>query len=193
MSHSLNGGALNVRTLGVALAAAAGLLSGCGDNLPPSSFDGRRPLMRPEQFFDGATRSTGLLETSDGAPSQRFTVEGRGRVLPDGRFQLDQTVVFEGKPATSRRWVMSRTDAHRYVASLTDAGGQVRAEAYGDLFHLTYPLKGAPLGGMEQWLYLQPDGCTVVNEAVVRVAGLTVRRLSERISRRDGACAAKAG
>ena len=39
---------------------------------------------------------------------------------------------------------------------------------------------------MEQWLYLQPDGCTVVNQAVVRVAGLAVRRLSERIGRPGG-------
>jgi hypothetical protein len=31
-----------------------------------------------------------------------------------------------------------------------------------------------------------------MNEAVVRVAGLAVRRLSERISRVDGACAPRA-
>ncbi len=36
---------------------------------------------------------------------------------------------------------------------------------------------------MEQWLYLQPDRRTVLNEATVRVAGLVVARLSERISR----------
>ena len=37
-------------------------------------------------------------------------------------------------------------------------------------------------GSMEQWLYFQPDGRTVLNEATVRVAGIVVAHLSERIS-----------
>ena len=78
---------------------------------------------------------------------------------------------------------MHATGPHTYAGTLTDATGDVSAEAYGDLLHLRYRLKIAPLGSMEQWLYLQADGRTVVNEAVIKVAGVTVRRLSERISR----------
>jgi hypothetical protein len=41
----------------------------------------------------------------------------------------------------------------------------------------------APLDGeMEQWLYMQPDGRTVVNEATIRVFGIIVAHLSERIT-----------
>ena len=41
-----------------------------------------------------------------------------------------------------------------------------------------------PFGGsMEQWLYLQPDGRTVMNQATIRVFGPVVAHLSERISR----------
>lgn len=163
------------------LALAAGL-GGCATALPPSAFDGRAPAMRPETFFAGVTRSSGVLETAAGAPAQRLQVEGHGRRLPDGRFELVQTVSLDGKPPTTRTWVMTATGPHAYTATLTDASGPVRAEAHGDLLHLTYPLKGVPLGSMEQWLYLQPDGRTVVNEAVVRVAGFVVRRLSERIT-----------
>jgi len=36
---------------------------------------------------------------------------------------------------------------------------------------------------MEQWLYLLPDGQTVLNDATVRVLGSTYLRLSERIVR----------
>ncbi len=124
-----------------------------------------------------------MLETASGAPSQRFAVVGHGRVLPDGRFELDQTVTFDGRPPRERTWIMSRLDPHHYVADLTDASGPVRADAYGDLFHLRYRVEGVPLGTMEQWLYLQPDGRTVMNEGVVRVAGVVVRRLSERITK----------
>jgi hypothetical protein len=35
---------------------------------------------------------------------------------------------------------------------------------------------------MEQWMYLQPDGHTVLNEATVRVFGVVVSHLSERIT-----------
>ena len=40
-----------------------------------------------------------------------------------------------------------------------------------------------PLGGeMEQWLYLQPNGRTVMNEATIRVFGIIAAHLSERIT-----------
>ena len=173
------------RLLLTAAFAAAGLTGGCATSLPPSAFTGDRPSMRPEAFFAGETRSTGVLESAAGAPLRRFHVEGHGHALPDGRFQLDQTVSMEGETDCSRTWIIGATDAHHYVASLSDASGPVRGEAYGNLFHVTYAVRGAPLTTMEQWLYLQPDGQTVLNEAVVRVAGVPVRRLSERISATD--------
>ena len=159
------------------------VLAGCAPVLAPERFEGRAPFMRPERFFLGETRSQGVLEAASGAPSQRFTVAGRGRLLPDGSLVLDQHIAFEGEPARDRSWRLRPTGPHTYAGSLTDASGPVEAQAYGDLFHLRYPLKGVPFGAMEQWLYLQADGETVVNEAVVRIGGVTVRRLSERISR----------
>ena len=60
--------------------------------------------------------------------------------------------------------------------------GLVHAEAYGDLFHLRYPME-TPFGGeMEQWMYLQPHGRILMNEATVRVFGIVVAHLSERIT-----------
>lgn len=163
------------------LGAAA--LAGCAPVLAPASFAGRTPEMRPERFFAGATVSQGVMEDAAGAPLQRFTVTGRGEVLPDGALRLDQTLAFEGQPTRTRTWTIRSTGAHAYATTLTDAAGPFASEAYGDLFHLRYRLKGVPTGSVEQWLYLQADGRTVVNELVAKVAGVTVRRVSERISR----------
>lgn len=172
--------------LAALLLLAAGL-GGCMTALPPSRFAGGAPTFRPEAFFEGATGSSGVLESGGGAPTRRLHVQGVGRVETDGSFRLDQTVTFDDKPANTRTWVMRRTGEHRYTATLTDASGPVEGEAYGDLFHLTYPMK-SPFGGrMEQWMYLQPDGRTVVNEATVRMFGLPVAHLSERITRAGGA------
>ncbi len=77
---------------------------------------------------------------------------------------------------------MRRLDSHHYTATLTDASGAVEGETYGNLFHVLYPMK-TPFGSqMEQWLYLQPDGHTAMNEATVRLFGVVVAHLSERIT-----------
>lgn len=141
--------------------------------------------MRPEVFFVGATNSSGVMQSWSGAPTRRLRVKGSGQMLPGGKFQLDQSVTFDQDAPQSRTWVMQRLDNHHYAATLTDASGTVEAEAYGDLFHLRYPMK-SPFGGkMEQWMYLQPDGRTVMNVATVRVFGVVVARLSERITKED--------
>lgn len=157
-------------------------LSGCSAVLPPSAFEGTEPEMRPEAFFAGRTASTGVLENRSGAPTQRFQVQGRGRSLPDGRFQLVQSITFQGQPPRERTWVLTKVDGHHYQGTLTDARGPVRAEAYGNVFRVTYPMKEPALGRMEQWLYLQPDGQTVVNEATISLLGVTAAHLSERIT-----------
>jgi hypothetical protein len=55
---------------------------------------------------------------------------------------------------------------------------------HGNLFHLRYLLK-RPAVYMEQWLYLQADNRTVLNEGRISIAGVTIARLSERITRSD--------
>jgi len=167
------------------LACLIASLGGCTSALPPSAFDGGHPEMRPEAFFAGATSSSGVIEDRAGAPTQRFHVRGAGQLLADGSFRLEQTIGFDRDPPQTRTWIMRRTGTHLYSASLTDASGPVEGEAYGDLFHLRYPMKTPAGGQMEQWMYLQPDGRTVVNEATIRVLGIVVAHLSERITHED--------
>ena len=159
------------------------LLSACAPVLPPSAFEGARPEFRPEAVFAGATTSSGVLENAAGAPTRILHVTGTGVVQPDGTLRLDQAITFDDDPPTHRTWLLRRLDAHHYAGTLTDASGPVRAEAYGPLFHLRYPMRHPFAATMEQWLYLQPDGRTVVNEATVRLLGLVVARISERITR----------
>jgi hypothetical protein len=173
-----------LKSIGTIVLLAAGL-GGCAPTLVPSAFDGGAPQMRPELFFAGATNSSGVLANRTGAPTRRLHVKGSGLAQPDGSFRLEQSVTFDQDAPQMRTWVLRRLDAHRYTATLTDASGTVEAEAYGDVFHLRYPMK-TPFGGqMEQWMYLQPDGRTVMNEATVRVFGVVVAHLSERITREN--------
>ena len=167
-------------------------LSGCLTARPVKDFASQAPEMSPEAFFSGSAHSWGVLETAGGAPSKIFHVASHGQAQPDGSFRLDQTIAFEGESPKARTWILQRRGAHDYVASLTDASGEVVGEAYGPLFHLRYPMKSPPGATMEQWMYLQPDGRTLMNEAAIRLAGVGVARLSELISR-DGGPVAKGG
>ena len=168
------------------------VLAGCQAPMAPEGFDRTGPLMRPEAFFAGPTSSTGVLENGAGAPTQSLRVTGVGTPLPDGGLKLVQTIHLGDAPARERTWVLKRLDEHRYSATLTDATGPVTVEAHGNLMHLSYAMKSPPMGRMEQWLYLQPGGQTVVNEATVRLMGMVVAHLSERISREPEGPAATA-
>ena len=163
----------------------AASLAGCDRVLSPASFAGGTPEMRPETFFAGRTTSSGVVEDRAGAPTQHLRVAGSGLALPDGSFHLVQSITVNQEAPQSRTWVLHRVNAHNYTATLTGASGLVEGQAYGNLFHLRYAMK-RPFGGeMEQWLYLQPDGRTVVNVATIRVFGFVVAHISERITR-DG-------
>ena len=108
-------------------------------------------------------------------------------MLPDGRLRLDQTITqtqpgVPGEKVSKRFWIMTRVDEHRYTATLSDAAGPVTAEVRGNVFHLRYLLK-KPFVHMEQWLYLQADGKTVLNEGTITMPGRVIARLSEVIVR----------
>jgi Protein of unknown function (DUF3833) len=157
------------------------LLSACVKPVKPESFAQNRPIFRPELFFGTTAVGNGVIQSASGKAARQIRVESRGSVLPDGRFRLDQTI-YEGSKVNQRHWIMTRVDDHRYTATLSDAAGPVKAEVYGNLFHLRYLLK-KPFVTMEQWLYLQPDGKTVLNEGTIRMPGRTIARLSEIIVR----------
>lgn len=143
-----------------------------------------QPLLEPEKFFAGHTRGEGTLVTLTGA-RRSLRVEGHGYTQADGTFRLDQTVRFSNGDTETRTWRLLKHDAKRYSATLSDAPGEVTAQAGGNLFHLRYLLR-KPAVYMEQWLYLQPDGRTVLNLATVTVIGIPWAKLSEEIKRTDG-------
>jgi len=166
-----------------AILLACVLASGCLPSLAARPAITPTPAFEPVAFFSGHTHGDGVLEVRFGG-DRHLAVEGNGYQNVDGSFQLDQTITYDDSTRETRSWVLRRKDATSWTATLSDAQGEVTAETSGNLFHLRYQIR-SPRVFMEQWLYLQPGGRSVLNLAEVTIVGVPYAHLSETITKVD--------
>jgi hypothetical protein len=152
-------------------------LAACASGKPLSTTG---PVLDPIAFFAPGTIGEGVLVHRDGRVDRRFTVKSE-LATDAGTYRIRQHIRFDDGEERQREWTLEPRGEGRYTGTLTDSGGEVTARAEGNALRLSYPIDGLPLGRMEQFLYLEPDGRTVVNFGTVRVANVTVRRLHEVI------------
>lgn len=147
-----------------------------------AEFADGRPLLDPAQYFSGRTSSSGVQENRGGAPRQPVTTQTAGRWSGD-TLQLEQELEIGGQKQ-HRSWRIRKLDAHHFEATANDMVGTARGEAYGNVFHWSFTLElrpGNPLSRvrMTQWMYLQPDGRTLLNHSTIRKFGIVVAQVSE--------------
>ncbi len=175
---------------------ALGLLSllsllsfGC-QSLRPESFAGAELRFEPDKFFEGPTRSWGVMEDRAGHPKSRFRTEMMGR-REGGGLVVTQDFTFEDGHRQQRVFRLRRIDDHRYEATANDVVGVSRGEAYGNVFHWEYTLAlrpGNPLANVrfKLWMYLQADGETMINRVRITKLGVTVAETTEYFHRGSG-------
>jgi hypothetical protein len=172
----------------LALALLGLVSSGCASR-PVTSFAGGRPVFDPGEFFLGRTHSWGIIESRSGEPSQVIATQTEGHWKGDV-FYFEQDLSFEKGKRSHRSWQIRRVDAHHYVATGTGIVGEARGSAYGNVFHLEFKMDiapGNPLGRvhMSQWMYLQPDGRTMINRDTLTKGGVIVAHITEQFTK-DG-------
>ncbi|MEP6810600.1 MAG: DUF3833 family protein [Chthoniobacterales bacterium] len=158
------------------------LLSSCA-SLRVADFENGRPQLDPTKFFTGQTRSTGVMENRGGAPSRSVTTQTRG-TWEGETLRLEQELEIGDGKTQHRSWRIRKLDAHHFEATANDMVGTARGEAFGNVFHWSFTLAlspGNPLGniGMSQWMYLQPDGRTLLNHSTIRKFGIVVAQVTE--------------
>lgn len=151
-----------------------------------AEFADGRPLFDPVEFFTGQTSSYGVIENRGGAPQEIVRTETRGEREGD-TLRLEQDLLL-GKKRQHRSWRIRKLDAHHYEATANDMIGTARGEAQGNVFHWTFTLAlspGNPLTRvqMSQWMYLQPDGKTMVNHSTIRKLGVVLAQVTEQFQR----------
>ena len=115
------------------------------------------------------------MENRSGSPREIVRTKTAGRWEGD-TLRLEQELVLGDGKSQHRSWRIRKLDAHRYEATANDVVGRVEGEAYGNVFHWSFTLAlcpGHPLADvqMSQWMYLQPDGNTMMNHSTIRKFG----------------------
>ncbi len=149
-----------------------------------SDFDHAQPTFEPMKFFAARTASYGVMENRGGGPMRIVTTKTMGRRERE-TLQIEQDIFVSGSKPQHRSWRLRQIDAHRYEATANDIVGAARGEAYGNVFHWSFTLalsQGNPLKNMRfsQWMYLQPDGKTMVNHTTIRKFGIVVAQVTEQ-------------
>ncbi len=149
-----------------------------------SEFKDERPEFRPTEFFAGRTRSVGVIENRGGAPREIVRTETHGEWEGDW-LQIEQDLTFGKSAPQHRSWRVRQIDPHHYEATANDIVGTARGEAWGNAFHWSFTLAlspGNPLANlrMSQWMYLQPDGRTMLNHSTLRKFGIVVGQATEQ-------------
>lgn len=165
------------------------LAAGC-QTLRPESFATAEPRFEPEAFFEGPTRSWGVIESRSGQPRSRFRTEMMGHREGDN-LVITQDFTFEDGRKQQRVWRLRRVDDRRYEATANDVVGVSRGLASGNTFHWRYTLAlrpGNPLANVnfELWMYLQADGETLINRVTIRKLGVILAQTTEHFHRGSG-------
>ncbi len=183
----------NVRPLAPATWIAFCLLTlltaGC-HTLKPESFAGAEPRFEPDKFFEGPTRSWGVIESRSGQPKSRFRTEMMGH-REGGELVITQDFTFEDGHQQQRTFRLRRIDDHRYEATANDVVGVAHGQAFGNTFHWEYTLAlrpGNPLANVrfKLWMYLQADGETMINRVTITKLGVIVAQTTEHFHRGSG-------
>ena len=174
----------------IAFCVLTGLLAAGCRTLQPESFAGNEPRFEPEKFFEGPTRSWGVIESRSGKPQSRFRTEMMGRREGDV-LVITQDFTFEDGHKQQRVFRVRRVDEHRYEATANDMVGVSRGLAYGNTFHWEYTIALSPRNPLTHirfklWMYLQADGETMINRVTISKLGVILAETTEHFHRGTG-------
>jgi hypothetical protein len=160
-------------------------VSGCA--MKPAEFAGTRPGFNIQKYYAGHTRSEGFIESRSAAPLKPVTTETWGRMA--GReLELTQDVTIGGGKPTRRIWKIRQVDEKRFEATTASVVGIARGEGDGRAFRFAYTLELQPGNfltrvHLRHWMYLQPDGRTMLNRVSATKAGVQVAQITEVFQR----------
>ena len=165
------------------LITAVLFISGCA-SMKPAAFADADNKLNPLEFFVGNTHSSGVIENKAGKPKARITTETIG-IRKDSMILIEQDLFPEGTKKNHRSWKLKIIDEHHLNATANDIDGTAYGLLYGNTFSWTFRLK---LNNrkiikhlrMSQFMYVMPDGKTMIIRSVLRKFGIVIVLITEQ-------------
>jgi hypothetical protein len=172
-----------------AIFIASLLLAGCDRGPAPAPSLGSGPAFDPIAFFDGHTRSLGVIEGRSGAPNERVVTDSQGEKVGTDRLRMAQHLSFQDGTTQERDWTLWRSGPNRFDATANDMVGTAKGQADGGIFHWHWVLARSPghwlkTVTMNQWMYRMADGSVLIRTTVSKF-GIIVAEVTEQFTHPD--------
>jgi hypothetical protein len=165
------------------------ILAGCDRTPALPAAAGSGPAFDPVAFFDGHTRSWGVMESRSGAPTEWIVTDSQGEKDGPDRLRMVQHLSFQDGTKQERDWVLKATGSDRFEATANDMVGSAIGESVGNIFHWQWVLArspGNPLTEvtMQQWMYRLDDGSVMIRTTVSKL-GIILAEVTEHFAHPD--------
>ena len=151
--------------------------------MKPAAFEKSDIKLEPLNFFEGHTRSYGVIENPGGKPTARITTETVG-IFKKGVLNIEQDLYPEGGKKNHRSWKLQQIDAHHFDATANDIVGTAHGLLYGNEFSWCFRLKFTDRKfikhvRMSQTMYLMQDEQGMIFRSIIRKFGFVVAQITE--------------
>jgi hypothetical protein len=169
------------RIIGVGLLLAAGIaLSGC-NTMKIEDFAGKQPVLKPETYFLGETRGSGMFHDRFGNLRRQFVVDMVGEMDGDV-LVLTEDFVYDDGEKEQRVWHLKPLGGGLYEGVAGDVVGKATGQAVGNAFQWSYRLdlkvgEGRWRVAFDDWMFLQPGG-VILNRATMTRWGIEIGTLT---------------
>jgi hypothetical protein len=177
---------------GAGLLLAAGIaLSGC-NTMKIDDFAGKQPALKPESYFLGETRGSGMFHDRFGNLRRQFVVDMLGEMEGD-ILVLTEDFLYDDGEKEQRIWHLKPLGSGRYEGVAGDVIGTASGQAAGNAFQWSYKLdlkvgNGRWRVAFDDWMFLQPGG-VVLNRATVTRWGVEIGTLTVSFHKKDAGSA----
>lgn len=152
------------------------LLSGCSSQ-DIALYQNHKPVLTPENFFNGKLTAHGILKNRGGEVTRTFNATINA-YWKDGVGTLEEVFLFDDGEVQYRTWKLKPGEGGKYNATAGDVVGEGYADIAGNAMNLNYVLRikyneGTLDLSVDDWMFLV-DQNTIINESVLTKWGFRV-------------------
>jgi len=147
--------------------------------MKPSDFKDNAPQFNIEKYFTGTRLGQGIFFDRFGRARTSFTASLNGR-MDNGALIIDELLTYKTGEKLTRTYTIKKLRENFYSLECPDLAEPGTIEQAGNVLQWRYRLKQDIGGGsiwtlkFDDWMYLQPDGETVLNRAHASKFGIAL-------------------